>query len=85
MLGLVHRGFSLKDPKTHLANYLTGNGYLTALCGVQYEAENPAEIGYQVILQKKRSETKYRDDGEGYDLSSAKKAAALVKYRRRDT
>jgi arylsulfatase A-like enzyme len=47
MLGLVHRGFSLKDPQQHLANVLKRNGYSTHLCGIQHEAETATEIGYE--------------------------------------
>jgi N-sulfoglucosamine sulfohydrolase len=46
MLGLVHRGFSLKDPKQHLANVLKANGYSTHLCGIQHEAKTATEIGF---------------------------------------
>ena len=48
--GLVHRGFALKDPKQHLANYLKSFDFETVLCGVQHEtAGDPREIGYERI------------------------------------
>lgn len=52
MLGLAHRGFSLRDPSQHLANYLRRQGYLTALSGIQHEApqDRAAELGYETIL-----------------------------------
>lgn len=50
MLGLVHRGFSLKDPRQHLASVLKVNGYRTHLCGIQHEAETPEEIGYEHVI-----------------------------------
>lgn len=54
MLGLAHRGFSLNDPAKHLANYLKGQGYATALSGVQHEATAAAvpSLGYERILTK---------------------------------
>lgn len=48
--GLTHRGFSLRDPGRHLAHFLAGNGYETALCGIQHEALDPGTLGYQRIL-----------------------------------
>jgi N-sulfoglucosamine sulfohydrolase len=48
MLGLAHRGFSLKDPSKHLANYLRGHGYRTVLAGIQHEtSEPPTTLGYE--------------------------------------
>lgn len=46
MYGLAHRGFSLNDYTQHLGNYLTTQGYYTALIGVQHEAKDPSVIGY---------------------------------------
>jgi arylsulfatase A-like enzyme len=43
MLGLAHRGWSLRDPREHLAHQLSDAGYLTALSGVQHVAQ-PSEI-----------------------------------------
>jgi arylsulfatase A-like enzyme len=37
MLGLVHRGFDLKDYAQHLGSYLGRNGYDTVYAGVQHE------------------------------------------------
>lgn len=53
MLGLAHRGFSLNDPTRHLAHFLRGRGYLTALAGVQHEtqAARVPELGYERILK----------------------------------
>ncbi len=36
MIGLAHRGFSLKDPGMHIVNTLKKYGYITALSGVQH-------------------------------------------------
>lgn len=50
MLGLTHRGFALANPERHLASYLKENGFKTALCGIQHEAKDPADLGYTDIL-----------------------------------
>jgi arylsulfatase A-like enzyme len=46
MLGLAHRGFSLNDYSRHMANFFKRNGFETALFGMQHEAENAEDIGY---------------------------------------
>jgi N-sulfoglucosamine sulfohydrolase len=53
MIGLAHRGFSLKEPRHHLAYYLAEHGYETVLCGVQHEiaSGHEQELGYTRILQ----------------------------------
>lgn len=73
MLGLAHRGFSLADPKRHLASYLQSQGYETALAGVQHEAsgKDVASLGYRRILGAK--------DNRGMNVSSA--AAEYLKSR----
>lgn len=57
MLGLVNRGFMLKDYKRHFVQWLNKSNFETALCGIQHEgahyheAEKAAEtIGYQYNL-----------------------------------
>jgi len=52
MTGLVHRGSRLTDPSHHLANFLTANGYRTALAGIEHvtdrsNPENLRTVGYQ--------------------------------------
>ncbi len=65
MLGLAHRGFSLADPKRHLASFLQSQGYETALAGVQHEAsaQTRSSLGYSRILPTK--------DSRGMNVSSA--------------
>lgn len=41
MLGLMHRGWRLRDYSWHLGRYLKGAGYHTALSGVQHVAPQP--------------------------------------------
>ncbi len=55
MIGLAHRGFSLKDPQMHIVNTLNKYGYTTALSGVQHvmnwqDGEPSAKIGYHQYL-----------------------------------
>jgi N-sulfoglucosamine sulfohydrolase len=52
MIGLAHRGFSLKDPTQHLAHHLRSHGFETVLCGIQHEiaAGQAAALGYEQIL-----------------------------------
>ncbi|MGC8882346.1 MAG: sulfatase-like hydrolase/transferase [Bryobacteraceae bacterium] len=53
MLGLAHRGFSLKDPTRHLAHSLRSQGYLTVLARIQHntQAEKEHEPGYERIVR----------------------------------
>ncbi|MDR2094588.1 MAG: sulfatase, partial [Treponema sp.] len=83
MTGLAHRGFALRDYSMHLANYLAGAGYETALCGIQHEADRAEKIGYHKILQEKRGTDMYINDPDGYDLNSAEKAAAYLEDQAR--
>jgi len=51
--GLAHRGFVMPDFSHHLARFLAGHGYRTALAGVQHVAHGEsaaAEIGYDEYL-----------------------------------
>ena len=50
MLGLAHRGFSLKNYKEHLLHTLRPHGYSSTLIGVQHIAKDPAVIGYDRIM-----------------------------------
>jgi len=52
MIGLAHRGFSLRDPTTHLAHHLHSHGFETVLCGIQHEiaAGQAAALGYERTL-----------------------------------
>lgn len=55
MLGLAHRGFSLRDPSQHLAHHLQKNGFETVLCGMQHLIEHgrEQELGYSMVLQSR--------------------------------
>jgi arylsulfatase A-like enzyme len=79
MLGLAHRGFSLRDYSLHLVTHLKSLGYTTALCGVQHVAPNKSQIGYDRILD---DEVDYFQqditDLESYDRGNAERAARFL-------
>ncbi|MBM3240552.1 sulfatase [Candidatus Poribacteria bacterium] len=50
MIGLAHRGFSLKDYNQHIIHTLRKVGYHSALSGVQHIARDAKIIGYDQIL-----------------------------------
>jgi arylsulfatase A-like enzyme len=78
MLGLVHRGFGLRQPERHLAAYLRRNGYQTVLSGVQHESADPQTIGYEHILHSGNSKNKI--DGS-WDEENARRAAEFIRSR----
>jgi len=51
MLGLAHRGFTLKDYKQHIVHTLRKAGYHSTLCGVQHVADDPEVIGYDEVFE----------------------------------
>ena len=75
MLGLAHRGFSLNDPKHHLAHHLKQNGFETVLCGMQHVITqgDEQELGYRKVMQGKELDANlsgiYQDMAQ--DLSNA--------------
>ena len=46
MTGLAHRGFSLNDPRHHIAHTLRGAEYHTMLLGVEHTCRDIADAGY---------------------------------------
>ncbi len=59
MLGLVNRGFSMSDCSQHIVHTLRdGAGYHSVLGGLQHVAKDPAQIGYDRILDGERSPEK---------------------------
>jgi len=59
MLGLVNRGFSMSDYSQHIVHTLRdGAGYHSVLGGLQHVAPDPAQIGYDRILEGERSPEK---------------------------
>lgn len=67
MLGLAHRGFSMKDYDLHCVRHFNQQGYYTVLAGVEHTAPDTTEIGYQQILTS--SDPNY--GGAGIDAATA--------------
>jgi N-sulfoglucosamine sulfohydrolase len=56
MLGLTHRGFSLAEPRQHIATLLRDAGYRTALLGMQHvSARDSREVGYTDLYTPERN------------------------------
>jgi arylsulfatase A-like enzyme len=51
MLGLAHRGFSLRDYSHHLVHILREVGYYSALVGEQHISKEPGTIGYDRVFK----------------------------------
>ncbi len=50
MMGLAHRGFRLNDYSRHLVHTLREAGYWSALVGEQHLSRDPAELGYDEVV-----------------------------------
>jgi len=54
LIGLAHRGWRMKDPKSsHLSHLLRNAGYNTQLIGFQHEVPDPKELGYNNFITEK--------------------------------
>ena len=85
MLGLAHLGFSLKDYKQHLVNYLKENGYHTILAGVQHETDDGAlhNLSYdKVMIDDTYSKS---SESEQHDTQNAKALSDYIKTTPKDT
>jgi N-sulfoglucosamine sulfohydrolase len=51
MLGLAHRGFSLRDYSHHIVHTLRQTGYSSVLIGEQHISKNPEAIGYDEVFK----------------------------------
>ena len=51
MLGLAHRGFSLRDYSHHLVHILREVGYYSVLVGEQHISKEPGTIGYDRVFK----------------------------------
>jgi N-sulfoglucosamine sulfohydrolase len=69
MLGLAHRGFRLNDYRQHLVHTLKQAGYRTTLIGVQHEAPDAADIGYDEVLAE--APARQDADRQGPDMRHA--------------
>ncbi|MDQ1412651.1 MAG: N-sulfoglucosamine sulfohydrolase, partial [Acidimicrobiaceae bacterium] len=59
MLGLAHRGYRLTFPERHIAHVLRSAGYWTGLIGEQHVSADPADLGYDRVVDL--DSTKVRD------------------------
>jgi N-sulfoglucosamine sulfohydrolase len=50
MMGLAHRGFRLNDYSRHLVPTLRAAGYWSGLVGEQHLSSDPAELGYDHVV-----------------------------------
>ena len=51
MLGLAHRGWSLRDYSHHIVHTLHDVGYTSILIGEQHISKDPAAIGYDQVMK----------------------------------
>ena len=51
MLGLAHRGWSLRDYHHHIVNVLRTAGYTSTLIGEQHISKEPEVIGYDEVMK----------------------------------
>ncbi|HME02118.1 MAG TPA: sulfatase [Solirubrobacteraceae bacterium] len=51
MLGLAHRGWSLRDYRHHIVNVLRQAGYTSTLIGEQHISKQPDVIGYDEVIK----------------------------------
>ncbi|MCW3020565.1 MAG: sulfatase [Solirubrobacterales bacterium] len=51
MLGLAHRGWSLRDYRHHIVHTLRQVGYTSTLIGEQHISKEPGVIGYDEVLK----------------------------------
>src|SRR3712207_6670277 len=51
MLGLAHRGWSLKDYRHHIVHTLRQAGYRSVLIGEQHIAKEPKVIGFDEVMK----------------------------------
>src|SRR5437764_3143644 len=51
MLGLAHRGWSLRDYSHHIVHTLHDAGYRSVLIGEQHIAKDPQAIGYDEVMK----------------------------------
>lgn len=82
MLGLMHRGFRLREPGRHLAALLSGRGYETALAGVQHLMPGAELTGYDHRFNPVKSQTREGEvDWRAWDTAVAGAAAEFLENR----
>ncbi|MHB1628628.1 MAG: sulfatase family protein [Bacilli bacterium] len=76
MLGLAHRGFRMDSYEHHLVQYLKRFGYTTVLSGIQHEAGDMSDIGYDIHLGELLDS--HGAPGPESDKSNAREAADYI-------
>ena len=74
MLGLAHRGWSLRDYRHHIVHTLRKVGYTSTLIGEQHISKEPEVIGYDEVM--KIPTTRVRDGGAAGDGGAPPSARA---------
>src|SRR6478609_10825854 len=59
MLGLAHRGHRLADYDHHLVHTLHQAGYTTTLIGEQHVSADPADIGFDEVVELDSSQARH--------------------------
>ena len=77
MLGLAHRGWSLRDYSHHIVHTLRDAGYSSILIGEQHIAKEPEVIGFDQVMKipTTRVETVDEDAGNESEEREGKEAA----------
>lgn len=85
MMGLLHRGFRLREPSRILPAWLQRQGYETALCGIQHIQPGAGLTGYDHRLKGVESRTQQGQvDWTAHDRSVAEQAADFLAARAGD-
>lgn len=86
LIGLTHRGFAMDNYGQHLVRHLSRNGFETALCGQQHEAETPEratreKLGYDVLPEDPGADGSFVAPHERAerDYANARAAAEYVR------
>jgi N-sulfoglucosamine sulfohydrolase len=64
MVGLAHRGFSLKNYRHHIVHTLHELGYWSALIGEQHISKKPDVIGYDEVYKIPTNHTLLPEEGQ---------------------
>ncbi len=73
MIGLAHRGFSMRDYREHILHTLRPAGYESTLIGVQHVADRAERIGYDRIVPTETREARHVAPAAAGFLRSAPK------------
>src|ERR1700730_17145041 len=85
MLGLAHRGFSMKDYKQHLLHTLRPADYRSTLIGVQHIARTPELIGYDEVVKTKNTQVAHLAPAEVQWFKNAPKQPFYIEVGFQET